>query len=285
MKDLPRLPPREADANKGDFGRGLLIGGSRGMAGAIAIAAMGTLRGGAGLTTVATADACLGTVAGHHPALMTLPLKSDRQGRIDGSAAVELRRRLRQSDAAAIGPGMGQSLGLRKLILELYRQADLPLVVDADGLNALAKTPDWHRIAPPAPRILTPHPGEFQRLSGVDSHDRPRQEEAAREMCRRENLVIVLKGSQTAVIDRDGCRVNETGNPKMAVGGSGDLLTGIILAMVCQQMAPFDAAVLAVHLHGLAGDLAARRLGCPSVLANDLLDDLPAAFAAMEATA
>ena len=277
---LRRLLNRQPDANKGDFGRGLLIGGSRDMSGAIAIAGLAALRCGTGLTTVATPRICQATVAAIHPVLMTTGLACDRLGRISAAAEPKLLRLIERSTAAAIGPGLGRSPHLNRLVDHIYRTAPIPLVVDADALNAIAKS-DWQAVRPPGPRILTPHPGEFERLSGVDSHDRPGQITAAGDYARKLGITIVLKGCRTVVASGDGEYTNSSGNAKMAVGGSGDLLTGMILAFVCQGLDPFEAACGAVHLHGVAGDIAAQRLGCPSVLATDMIDDLPAAFTAV----
>jgi NAD(P)H-hydrate epimerase len=151
------------------------------------------------------------------------------------------------------------------------------MIVDADGLNALAANmPATFQAT--GPRILTPHPGEFERLSNVSRADRKQQISAAIAFAQKGNLVLVLKGSETVITDGSTTIVNHTGNPKMAVGGSGDCLTGIIAAMVCQGLPPLKAAHLGTALHGMAGDIAAERLACPSILATDLIDDLPEAF-------
>jgi len=157
------------------------------------------------------------------------------------------------------------------------------MVLDADGMNALPQAlPRTPKAA--GPRILTPHPGEFERFSRVSSKDRPKQIAAAIAIAKENRIVIVLKGFETVITDGDTTTVNRTGNPKMAVGGSGDCLTGIIAALVCQGLQPLAAAQLGTALHGLAGDLAAERLGCPSVLATDLIESLPEAFGKLAAT-
>ncbi len=243
------------------------------------MAALATLRCGAGLTTVASADRCLETIAGFHPGLMTIPLTEDHLGRIDVTSKLRLLQLIERSTAAVIGPGMKQSLGLSKLCRSLFHEAQRPMIFDADALNAIAKDASWEKYSASFVRILTPHPGEFFRLTGVASSNRAGQIQRAKEICAAENMIIVLKGHQTATISQNSVVINSTGNPKMAVGGSGDLLAGVILAFICQHMPPVDATVLAVHLHGLAGDLAASRLATPSVLPTDLLDELPRAFA------
>jgi ADP-dependent NAD(P)H-hydrate dehydratase len=279
MTGLPRLADRKADAHKGDFGLALLVGGSRGMAGAVAMAGMAALRGGAGLVRLAVPDVCLDAVAGFEPSYMTVPLPSDRAGRIDGSAWGKIEEAMPAATVVACGPGLGRSLGLDVLVSRLYVETSKPLLVDADGLNALAARREV--LAPPAgPRILTPHPGEFARLLGKGPIPADEREMAAVEMAARWRVVLVLKGHRTLVTDGGSRWFNTTGNPGMATGGSGDILTGLITALACQGLPPFDAARLGVYLHGLAGDLAAAELGQESLIASDLIRFLPRAFVA-----
>src|SRR5688500_8038017 len=188
-RQLPRLAPRAADSHKGDFGRALLIGGSRGMAGAIALAGMACLRSGAGLVRLAVPDCCLETVAQFEPSYMTLPLPCDNQGRIADGAAPQLLPLVEQSTCIACGPGIGGSPDLTYLVRELYRQAKQPLVIDADGLNALADAPAGMKDAA-GPRVLTPHPGEFARLCGIDAANRDEQMAEARELAAAHQVVI-----------------------------------------------------------------------------------------------
>jgi NAD(P)H-hydrate epimerase len=163
-------------------------------------------------------------------------------------------------------------------VTALYQWLPLPAVFDADALNALARQPEV-LARPGGPRILTPHPGEFQRLTGGQKHlPRKQCEEAALELAARSGAVIVLKGHRTFVTDGQHQGHNETGNPGMATGGTGDVLTGLITALLCQKLSPFDAARLGAHVHGLAGDLAATELGEASLIASDLIRFLPAAF-------
>lgn len=277
---LPRLPQRAAEGHKGDYGRVVVIGGSTGMAGAAALAGKAALRSGAGLVRVAVPADCAATVAVFEPALMTVPLACDDQGRIAAAARDEIARQVDWASVVALGPGLGSSDELSGLVGWLYAECDRPLVVDADGLNALARERDLlARHA--APRIMTPHPGEFARLSGLDMDDlQSRRAEACRELARRATAVVVLKGHGTCTSDGARLAVNATGNPGMATGGTGDVLTGVTAALVGQQLPPYDAARLAVHLHGLAGDLAAAQLGPWSLISSDLLAFLPAAFVA-----
>lgn len=270
---LPRLPERSRDAHKGDFGLALVVGGSRGMAGAVALAGMAALRGGAGLVRLAVPDVCLDTVAGFEPSYMTLALPADRRGRIAFEARAGIVAAAAQARWVAYGPGLGRSAGLDALTAWLFAHLPRPMVIDADGLNALAAR--CEALGPaPAPRILTPHPGEFARLFGRRISPEER-ESAARALAARWQTVVVLKGHRTVITDGTRLAINPTGNPGMATGGSGDVLTGLIAALGCQGLAPFEAAQLGVFLHGLAGDLAARELSEEALMASDLVRFLP----------
>lgn len=274
---LPWLPVRDRDAHKGRFGLVLVVGGSRGMTGAVALAGMAALRGGAGLVRLAVPDVCLETVAGLEPSYMTVPLRSDRSGRISLDALGEILLQGRKATVVACGPGMGRSLGLECLMARLYASLDRPMVIDADGLNALASRPEGFGRAA-VPRILTPHPGEFERLCGERPTTETERVDAAERFARKTGAVVVLKGHRTVVTDGVRTALNSTGNPGMATGGTGDVLTGLIAALWSQGMPAFDAAHLAVYLHGLAGDLAAERCGEESLVAGDLVRMLPDAF-------
>jgi NAD(P)H-hydrate epimerase len=271
---LPRLAPRTPESHKGDFGRALVIGGSQGMAGAVGLAGLSTMRSGAGLTTLATAAACQPTVAGFEPSAMTVALPCDSEGRISLAALPILAGFLEQATAVALGPGLGHSAELAEFVGRLYRDVRQPMVVDADALNALAKQPGILSNAG-GPRVLTPHPGEFGRLIGRDSIPLADRESLAREFAAKNNVVVVLKGHRTVITDGDQLALNTTGNPGMATGGTGDILTGILTALLCQQLSPYDAARLGCHVHGLAGDLAASELGEVSLIASDLIKYLP----------
>jgi ADP-dependent NAD(P)H-hydrate dehydratase len=277
---LPKLPPRRADSHKGDFGRALLIGGSRGMAGAIGLAGMSCLRSGAGLVKLAVPECILDTVAGFEPSYMTLPLPCDSSGYLFAAAYDQLAPLLEESTCVAVGPGLAKSAELSQLVRKLYTSLRQPLVIDADALNALASL-DGGLTQAAGPRILTPHPGEFSRLAKYPKGakvSRVEQIAHAKELARDHQLVIVLKGHHSVITDGSREAINTTGNPGMATGGTGDVLTGIITALVCQGLAPFDAAVLGAHVHGLAGDLAAKELGQVSLIASDLLTYLPKTF-------
>jgi len=276
--DLPRLAPRAPDSHKGNFGTALLIGGSLGMSGAISLAGMSALRGGAGLVRLAVPAPCQAVVASFEPSYMVLGLPSDIEGRIAGAARETIADEAARATAIACGPGLGRSAELTELVVWAFTHFTQPLVLDADALNALAER--IKDLPPPAgPRVLTPHPGEFARLLGTSTASALAQRESlADELALRDGAVVVVKGRGTYITDGRRSAVNVTGNPGMATGGTGDVLTGLITALICQGLDAFDAARLGVHLHGLAGDLAAAELGVVSLIASDLLRYLPQAM-------
>jgi NAD(P)H-hydrate epimerase len=269
---LPDLPPRPGDAHKGTFGRVLIVAGSRGMTGAAGLAGAAALRGGAGLVTVATPLSIQPIVAGYEPSYLTIGLPDDNEGLLSRAALPQVMDVLSRQTAAAWGPGLGRSDDLDDVTLTVYKSAALPMVFDADGLNALAHRRDWMSGPPPAgPRVLTPHPGEFARLTGLEPGAiAARRAETAADFAAQHGVVVVLKGPQTVITDGHRVALNPTGNSGMATGGTGDVLTGLIAALLGQQMEPFDAAQLAADLHGLAGDLAAAELSNPGLIASDL---------------
>jgi NAD(P)H-hydrate epimerase len=259
----------------------VLVGGSYGMAGAISLAGMACLRSGAGLVRLAVANHTLPLVAAHDPCYMTSALSCDASGEFALPAVIdELLAVTEPATCVAVGPGLGRSEVKTRIVQHLYEHVPQPLVVDADGLNALAEIAQRNGKPPahPGPRILTPHPGEFSRLAHRKFASRDEQIAAAQEFAKAWNVVLVLKGHRTLITDGQRHEFNETGNPGMATGGSGDVLTGIISALVCQGLSPFDAAVLGCHVHGLAGDLAAEEVGQVSLIATDIVDYLPEAF-------
>jgi NAD(P)H-hydrate epimerase len=279
---LPKLATRQPDSHKGSYGHALLIGGSRGMAGSISLTASAALHTGAGLVTQAIPDRILETVAVLNPCAMCLPLLDDAQGRIVSGAYAQVAERFHKTDCIACGPGLGRSPELQDFTCRLVREAPLPCVIDADALNNLADAGGWPVSAPlssqvtsqvslPGPRILTPHPGEWERLSGVVARDTESQRQAAIEFARRHGVVVVLKGYRTLVTDGERAYINQTGSPAMATGGSGDVLTGIIAALVCQRLAPLAAAVLGVYCHGLAAERSPRT---HVVLPTDLIANI-----------
>lgn len=259
IDDVPAPPPRPRDAHKGTFGSALIIAGSEGMSGAACLAGQAALHGGAGLVTVAIPRSVSTIVAAAHPSYMTVLLAEDDGGRVAISALPAIERALVRQTAAAIGPGLAQSPAVQQVVRQVYQQCALPLVVDADGLNALAvdKTQLASRDVA-AERILTPHPGEFSRLTGLEvASIQAERERHAVEFARKNDVVLLLKGARTVITDGQRLAVNTTGGPALATGGSGDVLTGLIVALLAQGMLGFEAAHLSAHLHGVAGELAA----------------------------
>lgn len=273
---LPMLPPRLPVGHKGDYGRVLVVAGSRGMAGAACLTGLAALRSGAGLVAVACPHSIQETVAAFEPCYMTIALPADDHGRIDLSA--ERAILAQPSDVIAVGPGLGRSDGLASLVKRLIVQAPAPLVLDADALNALVGRSDVLRPRR-FPTVLTPHVGELSRLINKPATEiQANRESFAAQFAASTNTHVVLKGHGTIVTDGKLSIVNATGNPGMATGGSGDVLTGVIAALIGQGMSPFDAAQLGVYVHGLAGDLAAESVGQVSLIARDIITALPAAF-------
>ncbi len=230
-----------------------------------------------GLVTVATPRACQEIVAGFEPSYMTLPLP-DAEGQVSASARDTIALAMTKASVVACGPGLGRSADLTELIVWLYQTFDMPMVVDADALNALAERQEALG-SPGGPRILTPHPGEFTRLAKIDRVADDQRQELATALARRTGAVVLLKGHRTVITDGQQLAINTTGNPGMASGGSGDVLTGVITALMCQHLSPLDAARLGAHVHGLAGDLAAAAIGPVGIIASDLVRYLPAALA------
>lgn len=273
--ELPRLPARKPDSHKGDYGRALIVGGSMGMAGAVGLAGVAALRTGSGLVTVAVPKSILSTVAGFEPSCMSVPLPEDDAGRIGEGAIDVIREAAKTATVVACGPGLRRSPTLDKLVAQLYCELPQPMVFDADALNALADQQDV-LTRPGGPRVLTPHPGEFRRLAGGQEFgERVAYQRESRPLAANWKSVIVLKGYRTFVTDGTRSYINNTGNPGMATGGTGDVLTGIISGLMCQGLSAYDAARLGVYVHGHAGDQAAEELGQLSMIATDILHYLP----------
>ena len=286
-KDAARAyGPRKPDAHKGTFGHVLVVAGSVGKTGAAILSAGGSLRAGAGLVTVATPAPALPMVAAGRPELMTEPLPVGGHGGLDGEALGRALAVAKGKDAVVLGPGLGQDPATRDFIRGFIAECAAPLVIDADGLNALAAPPGSRSPGAPAletrsaATVVTPHPGEMARLVGSEAGEVQRRRlEVAREFAAQSGAVVVLKGHRTVVADPDGrAAVNPTGNPGMATGGTGDVLSGILGALLARGLEPWVAATAAVYVHGLAGDVAARRLGQESLLAGDVIEALPEAI-------
>lgn len=286
-KDAARAyTPRRPDAHKGTFGHVLLVAGSVGKTGAAILSAGGSLRAGSGLVTVATPAPALPMVAAGRPELMTEPLPVGGHGGLDGQAKDRALAVARGKDAVVMGPGLGQDPATREFVRGFIAACEAPLVIDADGLNALAAAPGSGSAGAPALKkrsaatVVTPHPGEMARLIGSEAGQVQRRRlEVALEFAAQSGAVVVLKGQRTVVAGPDGrAAVNPTGNPGMATGGTGDVLSGILGALLARGLEPWVAATAAVYVHGLAGDVAARRLGQESLLAGDLIEALPEAI-------
>jgi NAD(P)H-hydrate epimerase len=276
---LPKIPPRPEDSHKGTFGKVLVVAGSRGMTGAAILCGTAALRSGAGLVQVATPADVQAVVAAGNPCYTTACLPIDVQGHLNEDAVSVILELARGANVLAVGPGLGQAKKMGEIMEYLLLQATLPIVLDADGINALAKLPADVLRRREVPIVLTPHPGEFGRLTRKSSKEVQENREAlAVPFAAEHNVVLVLKGHGTLVTDGKRLYRNNTGNPGMAKGGSGDLLTGMIAALIAQGLSPFDAAQLGVWAHGLAGDLAAKIHGEISLLATDILDQLAKAF-------
>jgi NAD(P)H-hydrate epimerase len=280
IETVPTLPPRPRDSNKGLYGSVLIVAGSRGMGGAAALSGGAALRSGAGLVRIATPSEVQPTVASFEPSYMAYPLPCDDNGQISFDKALPvLEKMIKTASVIAVGPGLGQSDDIRRLVKFLITSTTQPLVIDADGLNALVGQTDL-LAGLTRPVVVTPHPGEFARLTGatIAEVQSDRIGRATALAALSESLVVVLKGTGTVVTDGKRYYINTTGNPGMATGGTGDVLTGVIAALLGQKLAPFEAAQLGVFIHGLAGDVARDQNGEIGLIAGDLVDALPDAF-------
>lgn len=268
---MKRLPPRAPDSHKGDYGRVLVVAGSPGMCGAASMAATAAYRAGAGLVYIACPASIATVMSIKQDCAVVWPFEEAR-------AADQIIDYSFRCDVAVIGPGLSQAPAVVAAVREAIPALEKPFVLDADGLNAFAEHPDLLGRGK-APRILTPHPGEAARLlrSSVEAVQKDRRATAV-ELAKRFLSIAILKGHRTVVTDGARTSLNRTGNPGMATGGTGDVLAGVLGALIGQGLDPYDAAVLGVRVHGRAGDLAARRLGQISLMATDLLDELPRAF-------
>ena len=270
---------RPVTGHKGTFGRVFILAGSRGMTGAANLAGMGALRSGAGLVTVGVPDAIYLIVAKRDSELMFRPLPSTARGTLSPKAFSEIQKSYAAQDVLAIGPGLSQQINTQKLIRHVLQSSELPLVIDADGLNALKGHLNILNGCG-GRAVLTPHPGEFVRVFGgkLSDADAVRKKRAV-EAARTHGVVIVLKGHRTVIASPEGdCHINTTGNPGMATAGAGDVLTGVIAALIGQGLSLSEAACLGAYVHGLAGDLAAKKIGQISLTAGDILRYLPDAF-------
>jgi len=287
-KEIAQLVgPRRRDSNKGMYGHVLVAGGSLGKTGAAVMAGFSALRTGAGLVTVASPKSSLGIIAGYHPELMTEPLSETDAGSISNQAVDDFNRIAENKTVLAIGPGISRHSSTSEFVRAIVTKSQTPLVLDADGLNAFegrAQELNGHDRT----LVLTPHPGEMARLTGLSIAAIQRDRiNVARSFARDHQLILVLKGDRTIVASPEGeAWVNTTGNPGMATGGTGDILTGVVAGMLAQNpKRAFLAVLAAVYLHGLAGDVAEESTGEQSLVATDLISALPQAFRRFRAQA
>jgi ADP-dependent NAD(P)H-hydrate dehydratase / NAD(P)H-hydrate epimerase len=268
---------RRRDAHKGDFGRVLIIGGAAGMSGAVVLAGRAALRMGAGLVTALVPRSIAAIIAGYSPELMVRAADETDSGFIDHSIWHEWIRRVEDFDAILIGPGLGRSESGLRLVRDVLRDCETPLVLDADAISVLEGGAHWVDKCR-APAVLTPHPGEMARFLMKAPEDlQSARWDCALEAAEQSGATIVLKGAGTCIAQHgQPLTINMNGNPGMATGGSGDVLGGMIAALIAQGHTPCDAARTGVYLHGLAGDRAARKVSEQALIAGDLIDQIPA---------
>ena len=275
---------KNPDAHKNTFGHALILAGSRRMLGAGALAGLSAMRAGAGLVTLGVPKTLnIALQKKISPVIMTWPLAQTPQQTFSPSAWRAVKKEIPKFQAAAIGPGLSLNAGTQKFIHAVIRNAPVPLVIDADALNALSGRPQL-LLKTGTPKILTPHPGEFRRLTKIPNRklktlDQKTLAKTALDFAQKYQCILVLKGHRTIVASAGGnLYTNTTGNAGMATAGSGDVLTGMITAFLAQGIPPFDAAKAAVYTHGKAGDAAAKKTGKASLIATDIIDFIPKAL-------
>ena len=283
IEQIPSLPRRRSDAHKGHFGRILVLGGSQGMTGAACLATAACLRSGAGLVTLGVPKSLADVVAGKITCAMIKPFDDTQAQSFSLPAVGEILEFAGPMDVVALGPGLSQHPDTQKMVRELVPLLPQTLVIDADGLNALAADVAVLKNRK-APTIITPHPAEFARLTKcpIDDINKERLSKAA-DFANEYKCVVVLKFAPCIVTDGKRYYYNTTGNPGMATGGSGDVLTGVVAALLAQQLSPFAASQLAAWVHGRAGDLACQDKGEIGMIASDILAQLPYAFQSVPA--
>ncbi len=290
IKRLPVINKRNPNSHKGNYGRVFIIAGSPGMTGAAYMCGKSALRSGAGLVTVGIPESLNAVMEVKLTCVMTLPLPETPSGTISGAAKSKILNFSEQCDVIVIGPGLSLEPETRALVIDLIKEVKRPIVLDADGLNAIQGELSLLKNIN-QDIILTPHPGELARLMNLTSSEiQCNRKDVAKEFittvnqynnetcCKEKDTILVLKGNKTVVINHSNIYINNTGNPGMASGGSGDVLSGIIGALIAQGFTPFSAAQLAVYIHGRAGDLAAKQKGEVSMIATDIIDYLSNVF-------
>ena len=275
------LSRRNKNVHKNTFGHVLILAGSRNMLGAAALCGLSAMRSGAGLVTVGIPKGLNNTLHKKlSPVIMTLPLPETSKQTLSFDSYKQLKTKIKNYDCIALGPGLSQNRSTQKLILKTIETSPKPLVIDADALNALEKHMK-SLTKTSTPKILTPHPGEMSRITGIKkSTIEYSRKKISQEFSQKYSCTLVLKGHKTVVASPDGkTYINKTGNPGMATAGAGDVLTGIIAAFLAQGLEAFKAAKLAVYIHGKAADLAAKKLTRLSMIATDIIENIPSAVA------
>ena len=273
---LAGFPKRDPSANKKDFGHVLVIAGSCGYTGAAYLTSQAAILSGSGLVTLAVGKSIYNIMASKLTEVMVRPFFETKDYSLSLLAEREIINFSEKCDCLAVGPGVSQNKETQGLIRNIVSKVNKPIVLDADGLNAFIGHPDMLKKAV-AQLVLTPHPGEMAHLLGKETEEvQNNRKDIALSFAHQYNIVLVLKGHQTIVAAPGGdYYVNETGNVGMATGGTGDCLTGMIASFIGQGLKPFDAAIIGVYFHGLAGDIAVKEKGVLSLIATDLLDKLP----------
>ena len=291
IKKLPKLNDRKNNTHKGSYGRVLVLAGSPGLTGAAYLCSKAALRSGSGIVTLGVPESLNPVMETKLTCVMTHPLPETKVSTLSNKGKKEIMKLCESHDVVALGPGLSQQPETRELILWLIQNIDRNMVIDADGLNALSdKVKVLHKIKRHA--VLTPHPGEMLRLTDLGSAkdvQKDRLNTASqfvqsiqKKLNNERKLILVLKGDKTIVADSGKVYVNRTGNPGMATAGTGDVLTGIIASLIGQGYDIFDASQLGVHIHGLAGDIAANKKGEISMIASDIIEYLPDTFIKMK---
>jgi len=287
VKKLMQLPIRKSNTHKGSYGRVLVLAGSPGLTGAACLCSKAALRSGSGIVTLGVPESLNPVMEVKLTCVMTRPLPETKASTLSNKARKEIMKLCEAHDTVALGPGLSQEPETRELILWLIKNIDRDIVIDADGLNALSDNAKvLHKIKRHV--VLTPHPGEMSRLTGLGSAKDVQKERLdtatqfvqsiRKKLSNERGLILVLKGDKTIVTDSRKVYVNRTGNPGMATAGAGDVLTGIIVSLIGQGHDVFEASQLGVYIHGLAGDIAANKKGERSMIASDIIEYLPDAF-------
>jgi NAD(P)H-hydrate epimerase len=287
VNNLPKLNPRKSNTHKGSYGRVLVLAGSPGLTGAACLCSKAALRSGSGIVTLGVPESLNPVMEAKLTCVMTQPLPETEGYTLSNKGKKEIMKLCESHDIVALGPGLSQQPETKKLILWLIKNIDRDMVIDADGLNALADDVKvLHKIKKSV--VLTPHPGEMSRLTGHGAAKDVQKERLntasqfvqsiQNKLSNERRLILVLKGDKTIVADSGKVYINRTGNPGMATAGAGDVLTGVIASLIGQGYDAFEASQLGVYIHGLAGDIAVNKKGELSMIASDIIEYLPDAF-------